>query len=165
MQPPAGPARWPENNTWLSSSSIEIRTAMRWSDIQFRPTSRTLRQFAGLWLACFSGLATWEWLVRGHTNWGMLMAILALTIGPLGLVWPQRVRPVYVAWMVLAFPIGWTISQLILAVMYYGLFTPIGLIFRLIGRDSLQCAHRPVLETYWATKVSPPDPRRYLKQF
>jgi hypothetical protein len=138
---------------------------MRWSDIQFRPTSKILRQFAGLWLICFSGLAIWEWLVRGHATWALVIAILAVTIGSLGLVWPQRVRPVYVAWMVLAFPIGWTISQLILAVMYYGLFTPIGLIFRLIGRDSLQRAHRPGLETYWAPKASPTDPRRYLKQF
>ena len=40
--------------------------------------------------------------------------------------------------MVLAFPIGWTVSQVILAVMFYGLFTPIGLVFRLIGRDPLQ---------------------------
>ena len=40
--------------------------------------------------------------------------------------------------MVLAFPIGWTVSQVMLALMFFGLFTPIGLVFRLIGRDPLQ---------------------------
>ena len=66
-----------------------------------------------------------------------------MTLGPLGLIWPRLLRPIYVAWMVLAFPIGWTISQLILAVMFYGLFTPIGLVFRLIGRDPLLRARLP----------------------
>ncbi len=46
-------------------------------------------------------------------------------------------RWVYIGWMILAFPIGWTVSQVMLAVMFFGLFTPIGLVFRLIGRDPL----------------------------
>jgi hypothetical protein len=74
-------------------------------------------------------------------------------------------RPIYVAWMVLAFPIGWTISQIILALMFYGLFTPIGLIFRIIGRDPLHRARQPGLESYWSPKTTPADPRRYFKQF
>ena len=61
-------------------------------------------------------------------------------------------RPIYVGWMVLAFPIGWTVSQAMLALMFYGLFTPIGLLFRLIGRDPLQLSRRSGLETYWTPK-------------
>jgi hypothetical protein len=124
-----------------------------------------LRQFAGLWLACFSGLAIWEGSVRGHANLAVALAILALTIGPLGLALPQLIRPVFVVWMVLAFPIGWTVSQLILALIFYGLFTPIGFLFRLIGRDPLHRARPPALESYWSPKATPGDPRRYLKQF
>ena len=138
---------------------------MQWSDIQFRPPAKTLRQFAGLWLVCFSGLAAWEGFVRGHANLAVALAVLALTIGPLGLVLPRFIRPVFVAWMVLAFPIGWTVSQLILALIFYGLFTPISLIFRLIGRDPLHRARQPALESYWTPKATPTDSRRYFKQF
>ena len=67
--------------------------------------------------------------------------------------------------MVLAFPIGWTVSQVMLAVMFFGLFTPIGLVFRLIGRDPLHRTRRPELESYWAPKPTPTDLRRYFKQF
>src|SRR5258708_39474019 len=112
-----------------------MRFPMQWSDIRFRPPASTLRQFAGLWLICFGGLAAWERFVRGHAALSTAFAIMALTVGPLGLIWPQLVRPIFVTWMILAFPIGWTISQLILALMFYGLFTPISLVFRLIGRD------------------------------
>jgi Saxitoxin biosynthesis operon protein SxtJ len=138
---------------------------MQWSDIQFRPPIKTLRQFAGLWLACFGGLAVWEGIVREHTNLAVTLTVLALTIGPVGIIWPRVMRPIYVAWMVLAFPIGWTVSQVILALMFYGLFTPIGLIFRIIGRDPLHRARRPGLESYWSPKATPADPRRYFKQF
>ena len=89
---------------------------MQWSDIQFNPPRKVLRQFAGLWLAFFGGLAVWQWLGRGHGTAAAILGLLALTVGPIGLARPDWLRPVYVAWMVLAFPIGWTISQIILGV-------------------------------------------------
>jgi hypothetical protein len=138
---------------------------MQWSDIPFHPPRKTLRQFAGLWIAFFGGLALWQWLMRGHPTAAVVLAALALTAGPVGLVRPEWLRPVFVAWMVLAFPIGWTVSQVILALLFYGLFMPLGLVFRLIGRDPLQRGRRPGLETYWTAKAAPTSPRRYFQQF
>jgi hypothetical protein len=138
---------------------------MQWSDIQFRPPSKTLRQFAGLWLAFFGSLAAWQGLVRGQALLAVVFAFLALMGGSLGLAWPQLLRPLYVAWMVLTFPIGWSISQVILAVMFYGLFTPIGLVFRLIGRDPLHRTRHPKSTSYWTPKPIPADPHRYFRQF
>jgi hypothetical protein len=138
---------------------------MQWSDIQFDPPRKMLRQFAGLWLLVFGGIALWEILGRGRIGVGAILAVLAITIGPLGLIRPGWVRFIYVGWMILAFPIGWTISQIILAAMFFGLFAPIGLTFRLLGRDVLQRAHRPRLESYWQPKANSTDLRRYFKQF
>jgi hypothetical protein len=138
---------------------------MRWSDIPFDPSRATLRQFAGLWLAFFGGLALWQGLVRGQTGLATLLAVLALTIGPLGLIRPGWIRPIYVGWMVLAFPIGWTVSQVMLALMFYGLFTPIGLLFRLLGRDALHRTRRPEVESYWTPKPAPAGPKSYFRQF
>ncbi len=138
---------------------------MQWSDIQFRPTSKTLRQFAWLWLICFSGLAAWEVLGRDHRTFAVVLGTLALAGGLVGINRPQNVRPIYVAWMVLAFPIGWTMSQVILGLMFYGVFTPIALIFRMIGRDPLHRARQPSLASYWAPKAISADPRSYFRQF
>jgi Saxitoxin biosynthesis operon protein SxtJ len=138
---------------------------MRWSDIQFDPPRSTLRQFAGLWLVCFGGLALWHALARGHVWLGLALGALALTIGPFGLARPEWLRLIYVGWMLVAFPIGWTVSQIILAVIFFGLFAPIGLMFRLFGRDPLCRARQPGLETYWTPKLTPTDLRRYFKQF
>ena len=138
---------------------------MRWSDIQFDPPRKVLRQFAGLWLFFFGGLALWEILGRGRTGFGVFLALLAVTIGPLGLLRPEWMRLIYVSWMVLAFPIGWTVSQIILLAMFFGLFTPIGLTFRLLGRDPLRRAPRSGLDSYWEPKPVPTDLGRYFKQF
>ena len=138
---------------------------MQWSDIQFHPPSKTLRQFAGLCLVFFGGLAAWQGILWGRTLVAIILAALALITGSLGLLWPQLMRPLYVGWMVVAFPIGWVVSQTLLAMMFYGLFTPIAIIFRLIGRDPLHRTRRSGLETYWSHKPSAADPRRYFKQF
>lgn len=137
---------------------------MRWSDIQFRPAEKLLRQFAGLWLVFFGGMAAWQGLVRERPATGLVLGALALTIGPLGLLVPRLMRPIYVTWMVLAFPIGFVVSNLVLALLFYGLFTPVGLFFRLTGRDPLS-RKRPQGTTYYQPKTTPSDPALYLRQY
>jgi hypothetical protein len=138
---------------------------MRWSDIQFDPSRKTLRQFAGMWLVVFGGLALQQALARHNPKLGLSIGALALVVGLAGLTRPEWVRLIYVGWMVLAFPIGWTISQVMLLAMYFGLFVPIGLVFRLIGRDPLQRARRAGVESYWTRKPAPAGVTSYFKQF
>jgi hypothetical protein len=138
---------------------------MQWSEIPFHPPARTLRQFAGLWLVVFGGMAAWQFFGRGDAAAAAGLVAVAATIGPLGLAFPSLIRPVFVAWMVLAFPIGWTVSRLILATIYYGLFTPMALAFRLIGRDALDRTRRPSADSYWSAKPAPASLRDYFRQF
>ena len=138
---------------------------MRWSDISFDPSQRTLRQFAWLWLVFFGGMALWQALVKERITLGLILAALAVIIGSLGLTRPEWVRFLYVGWMILAFPIGWTVSQVMLAVIFYGLFTPFGLVFRAIGRDPLRRTRQSNRESYWEPKPMPTDLKRYFKQF
>jgi hypothetical protein len=95
----------------------------------------------------------------------LILGGVAVVGGVAGLIWPQSLRYVYVGWMVLAFPIGWTVSQLLLLCMYYGVFTPVALIFRLIGRDALARGLRPEVATYWEPKPAAADVRGYFRQF
>lgn len=138
---------------------------MRFSDIQFDPPVKTLRQFAGLWLGVFGGMAVWEAVGRHRPTVALALAVLALAVGPIGLVRPRLLRPIYVGWMVLAFPIGWTVSQVVLLIVFFGLFTPIGILFRAMGRDPLERQLDRTASTYWTPKPAPTDLGRYFKQF
>jgi len=138
---------------------------MQWSEIPFAPPPRTLREFAGLWLLVFGGLGCWQGLVRGNLTLALVFAALAVAVGPLGLLRPQAVRPLFVGSMILTFPIGWAVSRILLALLFYGVFTPVGLFFRVTGRDPLRREHQPGKETYWAPKPAPAGVRSYLRQF
>jgi hypothetical protein len=137
---------------------------MQWSDLPLNPSTRMLRQFAALWIVCFGGLAAWHARVDEGAALATVFAILAVTVGPLGLMAPSLVRPVFVAWTVLAFPIGWTVSRLVLLFLFGAIVTPLALIFRFRGRDPLQLARRSGATTYWVRKPVPPDLASYFRQ-
>jgi hypothetical protein len=67
--------------------------------------------------------------------------------------------------MVAAFPIGWVVSHLILALIFYGLFTPLAALFRLTGRDTLHRRPQPELDSYFVPKSTPADAASYLRQY
>ena len=138
---------------------------MKWSDIQFQPTKRVLRQFAAAWLVIFLGLGAYHYLkLEQHTR-GIVFAAVALLIGPLGLFKPAAVRWIFVSWMVLAFPAGWLISQLMLAVLFYLVLTPTAVLFRLRGRDLLVRKPMPDPVSFWVPKHTPEDVRSYFRQY
>jgi hypothetical protein len=137
---------------------------MRWSDIMPSPSSRMLRQFAGLWLLFFGTLAVWQGPVLGNTARAVIYSLLAGSIGLLGLLFPRAIRPVYRASFALTFPIGWFVSHLILSAVFFGIFTPIALIFRIIRRDALALKLSTEKESYWLPKASS-DAGRYFSQY
>jgi hypothetical protein len=137
---------------------------MRWAEVMARPSPTTLRQFAVLCCLFFVGLAVWRHLQEGRAAVVALLAGLGVGIGVVGLVWPAAIRWIYTGWMAAAFPVGWTTSQVILASLFYGLFTPIAWLFRLMGRDVLR-RRRADAATYWKPKPQAPNVRSYLRQF
>ena len=137
---------------------------MQWSDVSFRPAPRILRQFAGLWLVFFLALAAWQGFRLQRWEWAAVLALLAVMVGLAGLLRPSLVRPIYVGWMVLAFPIGWTVSHLLLATLFYGVVTPIGICIRLAGRDPLARRWEPERDSYWELRQQPPS-SAYYRQF
>lgn len=134
-------------------------------DINWKPSNKELRQFAGLCLVIFGGIGAWGAYqngLEGHARWFL---IAAAALGVPGLLVPPLVRPVYVAWMALAFPIGWTVSHLLLGFIFYGVITPIGLTLRLFGYDPMHRAFDPKAETYWNEHRTGGDPSGYFRQF
>ncbi len=138
---------------------------MKWSDIQFKPTPKVLRQFAAMWLVFFLAFGAHQYWARGHHRTGLVMGVLAVVFGVLGLIRPAAMRWIFVGWMVLAFPIGWLISQLMLLVLFFVVLTPVALLFRMRGRDLLHRKPGPNQTSFWLPKRTPEDIRNYLKQY
>jgi hypothetical protein len=137
---------------------------MQWTDIPLSPSTRTLRQFAGLWLCFLAALAGWHGLARGRPAAAALLLTAAILPGVAGLLRPRLLRPLFVGCTLLTFPVGWLTATLLSACLYYGLFTPLGVFFRLCGRDVLRL-RRPRRDSYWTARPDDPNPRRYLQPF
>jgi hypothetical protein len=138
---------------------------MTWSDIPRNPTTRALRQFAAAWLVFFLALGTQQYFRRGHHEIGLAAGLIAVVFGVLGLVRPFGVRWLFHTWMVLAFPIGWLVSQAMLLLMFYLLITPVALFFRALGRDPLSRKPAPNRASFWEPKRLPDNVRSYFRQY
>ena len=143
-------------------------------EVDFSPDERTLRQFGWIALVGFgllAGLAFTESLVfsfgLGAARIPMAGALLGLGIlaAGLGLVHPKANRFLFVGLSILAFPIGFVLSHVILGVLFFAIIAPIGLLMRILGRDPMQRTLDPEAETYWFPAAPNPPRERYFKQF
>ena len=143
-------------------------------DIDLRPDERRLRQFGFLSLAAFATLAAMAWFERLVFGFGLgearpivagSLAGLGLLSSLLSLLRPVANRPLYVGLTLLALPVGYLLSYLMLGALFYLLITPVGLLFRIIGRDPLQRRFEPEAESYWIPPGPRPPRERYFRQF
>jgi hypothetical protein len=138
---------------------------MKWSDLPLKPTARMLRQFAAAWLIFFLAVGMYRYVARGQHQVGIAVGLMAVVVGVTGLIRPAAVRWLFVAATVLAFPIGWVVSQVMLAIMFYGIITPLALLFRIQGRDLLARKRAPNSPTFWTPKQTPEEMGTYFRQY
>jgi len=132
--------------------------------IQWNPSTKQLRQFAGIWFPAFCGLVGWSIGQKtGHWSEVEIGWVLAGLLSGGGLVLPALMRPIFVGLILLTFPIEWVVSHLLLGLIFYGVVTPIGLILRISGHDPLQLK-KPSENSVWKTSVGKTDATRYLRQ-
>ncbi len=134
-------------------------------DLNWKPSDKDLRIFATAWLVFTVGFGVVFFLKGGA---GPLVKTLWIA-GPvgfgLGMLRPQSIRWLYLGLSIAAFPIGFVVGNLLLALVYYLLVTPVGLVFRLLRRDLLSRKPDPEAPSYWIRRPPPPEVGRYFRQF
>jgi hypothetical protein len=136
-------------------------------EINRDPPLKELRKFGLIWFPLFCGvLGTVLWHKTGILPLAIAIYCLAPPTFLLGLLAPRAVKPIFVGLTYLTFPIGWTISHIMLGVIYFGIMTPIGLLLRLSGKDPLRRKVSPDAKTHWLTREDDgSDTSKYFRQF
>ena len=124
-------------------------------------TQGQLRQF-GWCVSLVLAVVAWRQASRG--TW-LPWQFAAGSIFALATVWPATLRLPHRALAAITFPLRWVLSYVLLAVVYYGLVTPLGLWQKLCGRDALESRLDPKRSTYWRPRAKVSDLRRYGRQF
>jgi hypothetical protein len=143
-------------------------------ELNLRPDARTLRQFG--WIALFGfglfALLAWNgWLVFAHLgerSRGSVATVLAALAGIsalFSLVYPKANLPIYLGLSIVGFPIGFVLSYVIMATLFYVVIAPIGLVMRLFGTDPMDRRLLPNAKTYWLDARPERSRESYFKQF
>ncbi len=143
-------------------------------EINFNPDTKTLRQFgviAFIGFGILAALAYYEKLVFSF-GFGDARIPLVATFGALGtiallfsLVAPKANRVLYVGLSLLAFPIGFVLSYVIMGTLFFLIIGPIAVAMRLFGKDPMHRAYDPSAPTYWSAARPPRDKESYFHQY
>jgi Saxitoxin biosynthesis operon protein SxtJ len=123
-------------------------------------TRKELRQFGLVVGAVFTVIGLWPLVFRGEP-----LRFWALGIGGLLIVFggilPQVLRPIHKGWMWVGHILGWINTRILLGIVFYALVTPIGLVFRLMGKDTMRQTFAETSTTYRV--VRSPRPHSHMK--
>lgn len=78
---------------------------------------------------------------------------------------PPIARVLYILWMGLGITMGLVTQPIILVVVFLVLITPVGLVFKLIQRDTMKRKLDKGAASYWEEYQETDDPATYVKQF
>ena len=87
-------------------------------------------------------------LLRHRSSYLALCGAGALLVA-FGVIWPRALKYVYIAWMALAFTLGFVMSNVILTLFFFLFVTPIGLLARLFQKDFLARKWDKQAASYW----------------
>ena len=134
-------------------------------EINWHPGNRELRQFAVMWGVFFGAVGGWLVYRSGLGTAAVVVLGQGLLLGTGGYLRPGLMRPLYVAWMAAAFPIGWTISHVLMAVIYFGMIMPIGALMKLTGHAPFEKRADPQARSYWLEREGTRPTESYFKQY
>lgn len=138
--------------------------------LNWSPGRKELRQFGLVFMAGFViiGLIKYLWpfqrVITRDETLGVWLIVIGIAVGAIGLTGTRLALPFYWAWLGIAYVMGNIMSRAIIAVVYYLLFTPIGLLSRAVGRDPLQLK-KPQTDSYWRDLQFPKDAESFERQF
>ena len=143
--------------------------------VDWKPDGKKLSGFATISVIAFGALGLWSYFrhsiigislsPEAANTVGVVLGAIALYSAICRFVAPQGMIPIYYTMTVISVPIGFVLSHIIMGLLFYGVFAPIALFFRLTGRDVLRRTLEPDAPTYWLTRPAETDVKRYFRQF
>lgn len=101
---------------------------------------------------------------------GLPPRLWALAVGgtmlAITLIRPSLLHAANLGWTKLGMLLAKIVNPVVMAVLFYGVVTPVALLMRLLGKDSLRLRWEPETASYWIPRDPPgPDPRTMSNQF
>ena len=130
--------------SWISDVKAEIQ--------KLDLSNKSLRKF-GLLVGTVLLLITFWMIYKNYLpTYRYVFGSIGLLLILLGVSFPAALKVIYKPWMGIAFAIGWIVSRLLITIIFTVVLIPIGLIMRIIGKETLDINMKKKQETYWIKK-------------
>lgn len=127
-------------------------------------TRKNLRKFGITMGAVFIFLALF--LIFRHKDKIAVIITASTAFFLSAFLMPSILKPVYIFWMRIAFILSWVNTRIILILIFYLIFAPLGLVIRLFGKGLLEKRLDKGAISYWKQKEdSGFDKLNYERQF
>lgn len=126
-------------------------------------TEKELRKISYVALGMFGVLSSF-FFWKGSLITASFFTILFLALGVMPLVFKRAGGIVLKKWLVFTGIIGEIINRLMLALVYFVVILPIGIVMKVIGRDRLKIKKLSNSKTYWVNLESIPNEIEHLKR-
>ena len=141
-------------------------------EINWKPENTDLCKFAWSLIIGFPCIAIVFFLagwVKTHAmpdaHFFLMLGGIGAAAGLVSLIITPVARVLYPVWYFLAACIGIVMANLIFMVLFFGIFTPMGLFMRLIGRDPLNLKWKKSAATHWIDAPPAPPASQYFRQY
>ena len=111
-------------------------------------------------------LTVGAWVVSSGQSKGWLFFVSAALFFVVAIARPSILGPLNRAWAKFGLLLGQVFNPILLGVVFFLVVTPIAVVLRLLGKDSLHLKSKPDLKSYWIDR-SPAGPKfgSMTKQF
>ena len=134
--------------------------------IDWNPKSKQLQSFGKIALVASAVISLLLYLLKGVAiQWVLIIFAFGFIIFIISMISLELTKMIYLGMILVTLPIGWMVSFILLVAFYFLLLAPLGLIFRLIGRDPLCRKFDPNAKSYWLSRQPPKGPEQYFHQF
>lgn len=107
--------------------SVEEKSGSFWLS-----ATRAQARDTGMALVLICLLLSWFMGRRDFLGAGILLLLLDM-------IWPSAFKPAAKLWFGLSHVLGTVMSKIILSLAFFAVLTPVGLMRRAMGKDSMQC--------------------------
>jgi len=119
------------------------------------PKEQDLQTFAYIWAGIFTVIGLYPLLDGADIRiWSIAIAIVFIAIV---LIKPTILTSFYKVWIKIGDFIGGIISKVIMFILYFGLFTPISIFLKILGKDLLNKKVDKSPESYWIEREKQPE--------
>lgn len=121
------------------------------------------RSFGITFAVIFALLAAFSFWHRGAGTTFYVTLAVSAAFAAVTLTAPRILRPLNLIWLKFGLLLHKVVNPVIMGILFFGIFTPMGVVMRMFGVDFLRMKRKPAMGNYWIAKGDDGIPESSMK--